>query len=264
MLAGGGDAHFSAPTGSDGTYRFDGLGPGRYFVGFFGCDQNDPLRPIVDPAHPGTTYTPQWFSNAPLSTNPDPYADGATPVDVVAASVTRVDNCFDMCNRTITITGVTPGDGRLSVAFTVATNGPSVDALGAGAAEVSAVRAAGALATPRYTATCTSGDNGASGQSAGDGSPLVVTGLTNGRTYTCTVTGADGRAVYSSAVSAAVVAGTVAAAADPSGSGGPAAAVLAFTGANLLGPLTRVAVALLVAGGLAILTARRRRAPRAL
>ena len=123
---GGGNPHFTTPTGPDGTYRFDGLGPGQYYVGFFGCDTNDPLRPIPDPAHPGATYTPQWFSNAPLGTNPDPYGDGATPVTVAGGAVTTVNECLDACNRTVTITRVTPGDGRITVAFTATVNGQSV------------------------------------------------------------------------------------------------------------------------------------------
>jgi hypothetical protein len=38
-----------------------------------------------------------------------------------------------------------------------------------------------------YTATCTSSDGGASSSATAAGSPVAVTGLTNGRTYTCTV-----------------------------------------------------------------------------
>src|SRR5262249_24722486 len=38
-----------------------------------------------------------------------------------------------------------------------------------------------------YTASCASGNGGVSGVKAGIASPLVVRGLTNGKTYTCTV-----------------------------------------------------------------------------
>ena len=39
-----------------------------------------------------------------------------------------------------------------------------------------------------YTATCISSDGGAPGSITGAASPISVTGLTNGNTYTCTVT----------------------------------------------------------------------------
>ena len=43
--------------------------------------------------------------------------------------------------------------------------------------------------TPKYTATCTSRNGGAPGSVSGDTSPISVTGLTAGKTYTCTVAG---------------------------------------------------------------------------
>ena len=52
-----------------------------------------------------------------------------------------------------------------------------------------------------YTATCTSSDGGTSGSTSGGGTPLTVSGLTNGRTYTCTTTARN--AVGSSLPSAA-------------------------------------------------------------
>jgi large repetitive protein len=46
----------------------------------------------------------------------------------------------------------------------------------------------GGAAITGYTASCTSSTGGATGSTSGPASPLVVTGLTNGDTYTCTVT----------------------------------------------------------------------------
>ena len=43
-----------------------------------------------------------------------------------------------------------------------------------------------------YTATCTSSNGGTPGSLSGSASPLVVTGLTNGKTYTCTVLATNG------------------------------------------------------------------------
>lgn len=62
----------------------------------------------------------------------------------------------------------TAGDSQASVAFTP----PSSD----GGAPISV-----------YSATCTSSDGGVTGSGSGTSSPISVTGLTNGKTYTCTV-----------------------------------------------------------------------------
>lgn len=44
-----------------------------------------------------------------------------------------------------------------------------------------------------YTASCASGNGGATHAKSGTGSPLTVTGLTAGKRYTCTVTAANAR-----------------------------------------------------------------------
>jgi titin len=44
-----------------------------------------------------------------------------------------------------------------------------------------------------YTAWCASGDGGVTGATSGAGSPLLVTGLSVGDTYTCTVTATNAR-----------------------------------------------------------------------
>lgn len=65
---------------------------------------------------------------------------------------------------------VTPGNGTISVAFTApASNGGAAITL--------------------YSATCTSSDGGTTGgPTSGAASPITVPGVTNGKTYTCTVT----------------------------------------------------------------------------
>ena len=61
-----------------------------------------------------------------------------------------------------------------------------------------------ALTTPKYTATCTSSNGGVTKSVAGTGSPISVTGLTTGKTYTCTVKAHNARGYgLSSAPSAA-------------------------------------------------------------
>ena len=65
----------------------------------------------------------------------------------------------------------------------------------AGDAQITVTFAApfnGGSAITGYTATCTSSNGGAAGSNSGSGSPIVVTGLTNGKNYTCTVFATNG------------------------------------------------------------------------
>jgi hypothetical protein len=60
-------------------------------------------------------------------------------------------------------------------------------------------------AVSSFTATCVSSNGGITRTKAGAASPLVVTALTSGRTYTCTVKGTNSRgAGLASAPSATV------------------------------------------------------------
>lgn len=76
-------------------------------------------------------------------------------------------------STTPTILGVVPGDQRISVAFNFI--GGKVAALASLSSYASS-----------YTASCTSTDGGTSGTATGN-NPIAVMGLTNGKTYTCTV-----------------------------------------------------------------------------
>ena len=66
-----------------------------------------------------------------------------------------------------TITSATPGDSQASIAFTAPTS-------------------TGGSTITGFTATCTS--SGSARSATGTGSPIVVTGLTNGTLYSCSVT----------------------------------------------------------------------------
>jgi hypothetical protein len=247
-----GEPRFAGPTGPDGRYEIDGIGTGSYFVGFFGCDGDNPGKPMPDPLHPGVTYHPQWYANAFLGVQPDPWADGATPVTVTSGAQTIVDNCFDECTDTIWITGATAGDGSVSLDFLSTVPGaPDSDALSA-----QGVGAAAADGAPDYDATCTSPDGGAASEASGATSPIVVTGLTNGATYTCVVSTVVGDTVYTSHASAAFVPEGAAAPVAPAA---PAIAAppLALTGASGSRPLATVGVALVLLGLLALFAGRR-------
>ena len=69
---------------------------------------------------------------------------------------------------------------------------------------------AGESAITGYTATCESGDGGDPGVQPGSSSPITVSGLTNGKHYTCTVTATNTQGLgTSSPASDAVVVGAV-------------------------------------------------------
>ena len=245
-----GEPRFAGPTGPDGAYEIDGIGTGSYFVGFFGCDGNHPGNLMPDPLHPGVTYHPQWYANAFLGVNPDPWADGATPVTVQSGGQTTIDNCFDDCTNTIWITGATPGDGSVTLDFlSTVPDAPVSDALSAQGVDVAAADSA-----PTYAATCTSPAGGAPGETSGPASPVVVTGLTNGATYTCVVSTVVGDTTYTSAASAAFVPQGAAEPVVPSAAAPP----LALTGATGSLPLALAGLACLVVGLAALVAARRR------
>ncbi len=91
-----------------------------------------------------------------------------------------------------TIRSVTAGNQQITVAFVA----------GAGPAAGSVASVAGDVADS-YTATCTSSNGGTDGTATATASPIVVKGLTNGKSYTCTVTAsnAGGTSTASSASS---------------------------------------------------------------
>src|SRR5436190_20737753 len=78
---------------------------------------------------------------------------------------------------------VTHGDGVISVTFVApADNGSAIQF---------------------YTASCTSSNGGVEGVTSGAVSPVVVTGLDNGKTYTCTVSATNGNGTGAASVASA-------------------------------------------------------------
>jgi hypothetical protein len=78
---------------------------------------------------------------------------------------------------------VTHGDGSITVSFVAPADNGSAIAF--------------------YTAACTSSDGGASGTSNATAGPIVVAGLDNGKTYTCTVNATNANGTGSNSVPSA-------------------------------------------------------------
>ncbi len=124
---------------------------------------------------------------------------------------------------------LTPGDGQISVAFTAPAGGAD-----------------------SYSANCASSDGGAAGSFTGPASPVVVANITNGRTYTCTVTASnttDGSGPPSPA-STAVIPGVPGTPSAPTANPGNAAISVAFTTPPFNGsPITNIAATCTSANG---------------
>jgi hypothetical protein len=74
-----------------------------------------------------------------------------------------------------------------------APNPPSITSVAGGNQQITVAFVAGAgPQAASYTVTCTSSNGGAAGNATATANPIVVTGLTNGKSYTCTVTASNG------------------------------------------------------------------------
>ena len=126
-------------------------------------------------------------------------------VVITAGTILKVgDSCTigSTCTKVSTpeIKGILPGDSRISVMFNFM--GGKITA------QLSNTKFVPATS---YTAVCTSNDGGTAGSSrtgsefstnlANYSNPLVVSGLTNGKTYTCTVTATAASAVAATSTS---------------------------------------------------------------
>ena len=137
-------------------------------------------------------------------------------VVITAGAILKVGNSCTIvstCSKVGTpeIKGVLPGDSRISVMFNFM-----------GGKIANQLSNSKFVPTSTYTAVCTSSNGGSAGSSrtstefsadlANLTNPLVVSGLTNGKTYTCTVTASAASAVAAtstSSVSAIPNAGSV-------------------------------------------------------
>ena len=108
------------------------------------------------------------------------------------ANVTNISvTCIDNAPPTPTITSITPIVQGLTIAFNTVT--------------VASASSTVSIASVNYTAACTSNNGGVSGNGAGAASPITVTNLTGGKSYSCTVSATDTGGTSTSAASAAAI-----------------------------------------------------------
>ena len=239
-----------SPVAADGTYTVANVPSGTYALAFLGCNGGNPSDTVPDPEAPTTEYRGMWwdgaFAHIDQSSNggPDPIAQGATLVTLAPGqNLTGYDRCFG-CTALV-ISDITPGIGSLTVAVTAPGLVTPADAQSGVAAQASL----------SYTATCTSSTGGKPGSASGSASPIVVTGLTPGATYTCLVTASDGQTIVAtSAASSSVIVLDTSVRVQ-----GSAIGALPFTGSSSSVPLAEIGLTLLGLGlGAVILTRRRR------
>jgi len=155
-------------------------------------------------------------------------SDGGAPGSQSGATsplvVTGLTNGKTYTCSVLATNGVGDSDGSLASAATVPATTPGTPAaptLTRGDASISVAFVApgstGGSAITSYTASCTSSDGGVAGNNTGATSPIVVSALTNGKTYTCTVlaTNVAGNGTASSASGSAVPATVPSAPAGP-------------------------------------------------
>jgi extracellular elastinolytic metalloproteinase len=120
-----------------------------------------------------------WYVGGP-GWSVDDVAVG-TPVDLDHTVAYSADDTGPWTAATSTRVTEPPAPGAASVTAS--------RALSPSTAEVSFTGADSALPVDGYDVRCTGSDGGAAGSGTGTGSPVVVTGLTAGRTYSCEVRG---------------------------------------------------------------------------
>ena len=165
------------------------------------------FTPGANNGSPVTSFTASCMSsNGGL---PGSHAGPSSPVVVTGLS----NGKSYTCKVTATNANGTSAASASSAAFVPATvpSAPiigKVESANAGASVLFTAGATNGSSITEYTASCTSGNGGASGSDSGTAAPVTVTGLTNGSIYTCTVaaTNAVGTGPFS-AVSHTFVAG---------------------------------------------------------
>jgi Fibronectin type III domain len=121
---------------------------------------------------------------------------GATAAPITVASDTT-GKTYTCTVTAVNARGVSPSSAKSPTVIVGAPAAPTkVTAARAGAGKIKVTFTPGAnngSPATSYTASCVSGNGGTTRLKSGTGSPLTVTGLTVGKSYTCTVTAANAR-----------------------------------------------------------------------
>jgi titin len=195
---------------------------------------------LIDPIAPGAPAQPSVLpGDGSITVSFSAPADGGSPISQYSVDCTSSDGGTEGTATDVASPIVVSGldNGNTYTCTVTATNGA-----GTGAASDSSeptvagvpTIVGGALVTPAdnaalvtygdsaydagnaitsFTATCTSSDGGDPGTATGEAVPVTVTGLTNGATYTCTLSATNGRgdgpeSAESDAFSPATIPGT--------------------------------------------------------
>jgi trimeric autotransporter adhesin len=157
---------------------------------------------------------------------------GSSPITVSALTIAKTYTCV-VTERTAVGTSPASAASNAFVAATVPT-APTIGAATRGNASASVTFTAssnGASPVLHFDATCTSTNGGVSGSASRTVSPISVTALTNGKTYTCSVTATNaiGTSAPSGASNAVVPATVPGRPTAPSATPGSASATVAWT-----------------------------------
>jgi large repetitive protein len=146
--------------------------------------------PAFDGGSPITSYTAECASHHGATGSVD---GAASPIVVTGLTNGSTYTC-SVTATNLAGSGDASADSNTFVPYTVP-DAPTIGTATGGNAAASVTFTApafdGGSPITGYTATCLSSNGGATGSVEGGASPIVVTGLTNGSTYTCTVTAAN-------------------------------------------------------------------------
>ena len=184
---------------------------------------------FVAPAANGSPIT-SYIASCTDGTTPVVNTGAASPITVSGLTNGHSYACSVAAVNAAGVGAVSPASAPLMLGLPDAPAQPTVAPGNTQLTVTFAAPADHGVSITSYTATCTSSDGGVLGTSSGPSSPLTVTGLTNGNTYTCavTATNAAGTSASSPPTVTAVPAGTPTAPTLPIATAGNERIVVAF------------------------------------